>query len=207
MAKLSKTRFDKDHLTLGVVFVCMMLLVLAVKLLPLQPSSTAVMSDSPVATSTTALAATSQSLPVRLQIPRINLDTTFTPPLGLRADGEVAVPDTYDQVGWYKYSPVPGAIGPTVVLGHVDSYEGPAVLYSIGQLRVGDQILVTNASGTVYIYEVEASEKYEQDAFPTQLVYGDLDYAGLRLITCSGWYDREAKRYSHNRVVFARLIE
>jgi len=54
---------------------------------------------------------------------------------------------------------------------------------------------------------VEALERHEQSGFPTEKVYSDLDYSGLRLITCTGTYDKGIERYSHNLIVFARLIE
>jgi hypothetical protein len=36
--------------------------------------------------------------------------------------------------------------------------------------------------------------------------YGDLDHAGLRLITCGGSFDRQARSYDDNIVVFADLV-
>jgi sortase (surface protein transpeptidase) len=119
----------------------------------------------------------------------------------------VEVPENYDEVGWYQYGPVPGSLGPAVVLGHVDSKIGPAVFYSIGQLAVGDEIIITLSDNKQVVFIIEKSELYDQEAFPTASVYGDIDYQGLRLVTCSGQYDRAAKRYSHNRVVYARLRE
>ena len=41
--------------------------------------------------------------------------------------------------------------------------------------------------------------------FPTHAVYGAIDHAGLRLITCGGTYDAASHRYLDNVVVFARL--
>ena len=49
-------------------------------------------------------------------------------------------------------------------------------------------------------------EEYPKDEFPTDVVYGDLDHAGLRLITCGGSFDREARSYDDNIVVFADLV-
>jgi hypothetical protein len=143
--------------------------------------------------------------PVKINIPKINVQAPFGNPLGIMKNGEVEVPKDYDEVGWYKYGPVPGSLGPAVVLGHVDSKTGPAVFYSIGQLAVGDEIIITLSDGREETFLIEHSELYEQGSFPTISVYGDIDYAGLRLVTCSGQYDKKVKRYSHNRVIFARL--
>ena len=43
-------------------------------------------------------------------------------------------------------------------------------------------------------------------AFPTERVYGDIDHAGLRLITCGGEFDRAARSYRENVVVYAGLV-
>jgi len=148
----------------------------------------------------------SQSIPTRLYIPDIGVDTTFVS-LGLKNNYEIETPKTFDQVGWYVYGPTPGELGPSVILGHVDSYEGPAVFFSLGQLEPGDEIDVTREDGSVAVFEVEKLERYLQSNFPTSLVYGDIDYAGLRLITCSGSYDHQQLRYDHNLIVYAALVE
>ncbi|CCG02638.1 sortase domain-bontaining protein [Blastococcus saxobsidens] len=63
--------------------------------------------------------------------------------LGLQDDGTVEVPplSAVDQAGWYRDSPPPGAVGPSVLLGHVDSAElGPGVFFRLGALAPGDQV-------------------------------------------------------------------
>jgi hypothetical protein len=37
-------------------------------------------------------------------------------------------------------------------------------------------------------------------------VYGNLDHAGLRVITCGGAFDHRARSYVDNIVVFADLV-
>ena len=49
-------------------------------------------------------------------------------------------------------------------------------------------------------------EQYSKDTFPTERVYGDIDHAGLRLITCGGEFDRAARSYRDNVVVYASLV-
>ena len=148
-----------------------------------------------------------ESGPTRLRIPKIYIDTTFENPLGLKPDQTVEVPKSFEKVGWYKYSPTPGELGPAVILGHVDSYLGPAVFIGLGALEPGDEILIDREDGSTATFAVTALERYEQSGFPTELVYGDIDHAGLRLVTCSGTYDHDTLRYSHNTVVYAQLQE
>lgn len=148
-----------------------------------------------------------RSAPTRLVIPALGIDVSFEGPLGLHADQTVEVPESFEMVGWYENGPIPGELGPAVILGHVDSKAGPAVFYSLGQLVPGDTIEVLREDGTTAKFKVTGLERYEQEGFPTELVYGNLTYPGLRLVTCSGVYDREEKRYSHNLVVYAALTE
>lgn len=147
------------------------------------------------------------SNPTRLLIPNLKLNTSFVEPLGLLPNGEAAVPDSYGEVGWYKYSPTPGSLGPSVIFGHVDSYNGPAVFFSLGQLKVGDDIYIEREDRTTVHFKVESLERPKQSEFPTARVYGDINYAGLRLITCTGIYVRGTQRYTHNLIVYARLVE
>ncbi|MEX2054342.1 MAG: class F sortase [Candidatus Colwellbacteria bacterium] len=150
----------------------------------------------------------SESAPVRLQIPSIGVDASFVE-LGLAPNNEIeiAVPETYTEVGWYIHGPTPGELGPAVVLGHVNSYRGPAVFFSLGQLNPGDTIEIEREDGSLAVFRVDKLEGYPQSSFPTTLVYGDIEYAGLRLITCSGSYDRELQRYDSNLIVYASLID
>jgi len=147
-----------------------------------------------------------ESNPVRLKIPALNIDTTFVE-LGIQGNDEIEIPKGYNEVGWYKHGPTPGELGPAVVLGHVDSYSGPAVFFYLGRLDPGDTIWIEREDGTTAIFRVDKLERYPQSNFPTSLVYGDINHAGLRLITCSGSYDREQQRYDSNLIVYASLIE
>jgi sortase (surface protein transpeptidase) len=144
-------------------------------------------------------------LPTRLVIPKLSLSAPFEAPLGLNEDGTVEVPVSYDTVGWYRHGATPGESGTSVVLGHVDSKSGPAVFYSLGQLLPGDEINVTRDDGSIATFVVRALERYSQADFPTERVYGNVEGSELRLVTCSGVYDRSIKRYSHNLVVYAVL--
>jgi sortase (surface protein transpeptidase) len=155
------------------------------------------------ASSTLALA---PAEPTHLRIPAIGVDADFEAPLGVQENGEIEVPKGFTTVGWYKYGPTPGELGPAVVLGHVDSYQGPQVFYRLRDLQPGDTVEIDRSDGTAAVFQVERLLTVSQDAFPTQEVYGNIDYAGLRLITCTGVYDHGTRRYDRNLVVFAKLI-
>jgi hypothetical protein len=149
-----------------------------------------------------------RSLPVRLAIPAIGVDTTVQQ-LGLDPDGSVQVPPLGrdSHAGWYKYSPTPGELGPSVVLGHIDSAAyGPGVFFRLGDLRQRDRISITLADHTVAVFEVERVVEYRKAQFPTLAVYGNTDHAALRLITCGGTFDPSRHSYESNIVAYATLV-
>lgn len=161
---------------------------------------------SPVLTESGAALSLPKATPMKIRIKKANIEANFEAPLGLKESGEIETPESYETVAYYKYGPTPGEIGPAVVLGHVDSFEGPAVFFSLGQLTEGDQIDIERVDGTIATFAVTSMERRPQRDFPTASVYGDIPYAGLRLITCTGIYDHGELRYSHNLIVYAALV-
>jgi sortase (surface protein transpeptidase) len=149
------------------------------------------------------------SLPVRLDVPEIGVSTPLIQ-LGLTPTGALEVPAPgaqYDLAGWYRGSPRPGAIGPAVIAGHIDSaQDGPSVFYRLRSLRPGDIATVTASDGTRFRFVVDQVEQYAKDRFPTAQVYGDAVGPELRLITCGGDFDRRTGHYLDNTVVSAHLI-
>jgi sortase (surface protein transpeptidase) len=145
---------------------------------------------------------------VSLTIPALGVSSPL-PALGLNADGTVQVPsldDPNSKAGWYRGSPTPGAIGPAIVLGHIDSKKyGPGVFYRIGSLTPGQEVDVTRQDGTVAVFKIDGVRSYPKDQFPTKDVYGNIDHAGLRLITCGGTFDPAKGSYESNIVVYASL--
>lgn len=144
--------------------------------------------------------------PVRLQVPAIGVDSDLME-LGLLGDGTLEVPPTGFPAGWFTGAPTPGELGPAVIAGHVDWAGEPGVFFDLDKLAAGDEITVARADGSTARFRVDRVERFAKDAFPTALVYGDIDHAGLRLITCGGDFDRQARSYEDNVVAFATLVE
>jgi len=148
-----------------------------------------------------------RSVPVAVDIPAIGVTSKLLH-LGLNADGTVQVPSlvtSASEAAWYKYSATPGQIGASVIEGHVDSYQGPAVFYRLGALRPGDTIDVTLADGMTAIFRVTGVRLYAKSNFPAKAIYGATNYAALRLITCGGVFDYATGHYLSSTVVFASL--
>lgn len=142
-----------------------------------------------------------RSAPLQVTIPAIGVRARLVR-LGLNPDGSIQVPAA-ERAGWYGGGPAPGERGPAVIVGHVDSSRGPAVFYDLGRLRPADRIEVDRADGKVAVFTVESIERVPKDRFPTGRVYGPLDHAGLRLITCGGPFDRARRGYRDNVIVYA----
>lgn len=145
------------------------------------------------------------SVPVRLRIPAIAVGSELLD-LGLEDDGTLEVPAEGFPAGWYRGAPTPGELGPAVIVGHVDWAGSPGVFADLHLLQVGDQIAVDREDGRTATFRVTTVDRFAKDAFPTDAVYGDLDHAGLRLITCGGDFDGDLHSYVENVVVFAELV-
>lgn len=141
-------------------------------------------------------------LPVALTIPAIGVQTSLVD-LGVTATGALQVPPTTSVAGWYTGSPRPGAIGSSVIAGHIDSSAGPGIFFYLSQLRPGNRVYVRRADGTLAVFRVTVVRSYTKDDFPTLAVYGPTPDAELRLITCGGTFDSATRSYLSNTVVYA----
>ena len=140
--------------------------------------------------------------PVSLTIPLFGVRTHLIT-LGLTTTGELQVPSSTSVAGWYTGSPRPGAIGSSIIVGHIDSHSGPGVFYRLSRLAAGDKIYVKRADGTLIEFRVSSVQTYLKDRFPTENVYGPVPDAELRLITCGGAFDFATGHYLSNIVVYA----
>lgn len=141
--------------------------------------------------------------PLRVRIPAIGVDAPLVR-LGLNPDQTLEVPG-YDESGWYTGGSRPGDRGPAVIAAHVDSTTGPAVFYRLRELKAGDTVHVDYRDGTV-TFSVRESQSFPKTSFPTAQVYGATQGPELRLITCDGTFDRKARSYRSNLVVWAGLV-
>lgn len=141
--------------------------------------------------------------PVRIRIPAIGVAAAMIP-LGTDDAGELEVPVDPAEAGWWRGGPEPGEPGAAVVVGHVDSWRGPAVFFDLADLRRGDRIQVDLADGTQVEFRVRSSMAVDKGAFPTQAVYGATPDPQLRLVTCHG--DLVGGSYEGNLVILADLV-
>ena len=143
--------------------------------------------------------------PVSLTIPLIGVKTNLIT-LGLARGGSMQVPSTTTVAGWYTGSPRPGAVGSSIIVGHVDNKTGPGVFYRLPELKSGDDVYVKRADGTTAEFRVTEVQTYPKDHFPTDTVYGPTPDPQLRLITCGGAFDSTTHHYLSNIIVYATQI-
>jgi sortase (surface protein transpeptidase) len=171
---------------------------------PLSPRATP--SADSTARSTAGARPLARSVPERLRIPAIGVDTPVMP-LGLNGDGTVAVPPirAHSPAGWYDGSPTPGTTGPSVILGHVTvgSY-GDGVFLHLSKLVPGDRVEVGLRDGASAVFTVDSVQTVAKSRFPTGKVYGNVDHPALRLITCGG-SRITGSGYEDNVIVYASL--
>jgi hypothetical protein len=143
--------------------------------------------------------------PAVLSIPTIGVSTPLLE-LGTNSDGSLQVPGDPDRAGWFTGGPRPGEAGPAVIVGHVDSWRGPAIFYRLRELQPGDEVVVERRDGTTARFAVRGAQAFPKSGFPTDAVFGPTPGAALRLITCHGAFDRARDSYVDNLVVFTTLV-
>jgi len=171
------------------------------------PSRTARPSRTPTPTPTTSTKTLPTPLgssdPVEVVVRRLGIDRKPIR-LGLTKDNALQVPDTAEDLGWYTGGPTPGAMGASVIAGHV-SYNKPGVFFRLATLQRGDTVEVRRKDGKTAVFTVSGTRVYPKDKFPTDDVYGFVDRAALRLITCGGDYNAKTRHFDDNVVVYADM--
>jgi sortase (surface protein transpeptidase) len=161
----------------------------------------------PVAANTAAPQATvARSAPSWIDIPSIGAKSSLIP-LGLDAHRAVQIPPVSkpQQAGWYKYSPTPGQVGPSVILGHIDGNHQQGIFWRLHEVKPGATVTIGRQDGTTVTFTVDRVDEVQKSAFPTNAVYGDTPDPELRLITCGGAFDATTGHYLDNVIVYAKM--
>lgn len=169
-----------------------------------ESSPPAVASSSPVVAAPASARAERVPQPVTLLIPALGVGAGLMR-LGLQSNGTLQVPPDAMTPGWFTGAPAPGELGPAIIAGHVRWNGSAGIFADLERLRLEDRIIITRRNGTSAVFRVTRVSKFTKAQFPTDLVYGNIDHAGLRLITCDG-LDSSGRVYRDNLVVFATLV-
>jgi LPXTG-site transpeptidase (sortase) family protein len=142
-------------------------------------------------------------LPVRLKIPKINVDATVEY-VGLTPDGAMDVPKDPADAAWFKLGPRPGENGSAVIAGHYGLWKNGerSVFDDVHTLRKGDKLSVEDEQGVTTMFVVREHRRVDPSADASD-VFGSQDgKAHLNLITCEGVWNETQKSYSRRLIVF-----
>ncbi len=149
--------------------------------------------------------------PVRLKIPKIDVDTSFQYN-GLTSDGAMEIPNNVVDVGWFTGSVKPGERGTSVITGHVAQIRGgvltkPGVFIALKDLRVGDTLSVLNDKGESTTFVVRETRNYDPLADATDVFAENDNGAHMNIITCEGTWHPDQLSYSQRLVVFTDAVK
>jgi hypothetical protein len=140
--------------------------------------------------------------PARVVIPDVGVDASVVP-VGATAGG-IEVPSP-EEAGWYAAGPRPSEPGRAIVIGHLDSLDGPAAFTQVAQARPGSEVSVVDQAGVTHPFRILRTLEVAKSSFPAEEVYGATRRPSLALITCGGDFDPETG-YENNVIVFAREL-
>ncbi len=170
---------------------------------PSTDSSGSTLPTSPATTGSTIYTRAIQ--PYRLVMPTIDVDAKIVE-VGIDRAGGMEVP-AVGKVGWYKFGPLPGASGPSVLVSHV-SWDGTkGAFYSLKKVKAGDEFQVYNSDGDFATFQVDSVVTILKTKLPTEDIWNKTDQPVIRLITCGGKYDPETNHYLSNVIVYAHLVQ
>jgi len=164
-----------------------------------------------VGTTSVAIVNNEDGSPVRLKIPKLNIDAGFQY-TGLKPDGTMEIPTNIIDAGWYTGSPRPGEKGNAIITGHVAQIRGgimtkPGVFSNLSELRMGDNLYVLNDKGKSIAFVVHEIRSYDPAADATDVFTSNDGGIHLNLITCEGTWNPAQLSYSQRLVIFADAVQ
>ncbi len=140
-----------------------------------------------------------------VQIEQRNIAIPVTP-VGVESNGDMQIPPSSDEAGWYRFGSGIGVdSGTAVIAGHVDSFvtlsRGP--LANLVQAQEGDRVNVTRGDDARVEYQVTSVVKTSKTRIDWQEVFSREGKHRLVIVTCGGEFDRAAGHYEDNVIVTA----
>ena len=133
--------------------------------------------------------------------------TTINMPIvevGVSPDGAMEIPEPFDEAGWYRFGPAPGAAaGTAVVAAHVDTTSDSAPFSQLKTLAPGTLVTVQREGAEPLTFRVTGVELMAKDAFDGASVFRRGGPPELKLVTCGGRWLDEQQDYGDNVIVTA----
>ena len=147
------------------------------------------------------------SNPAYIVIPMLGVQTKVEA-VGVDKNRNMAIPADPYNAAWYKYGPLPGTVGNSVIDGHLDWYGiKEAIFFYLDKLKVGDRIYIRDDKGVDRVFAVSKQLVCQYNKCPLQDIFGTTDTARLNLITCAGVFNTSQQNYNKRLVVFADAIQ
>ena len=144
--------------------------------------------------------------PAGLRIPALGIDA-HVQEVGVNTLGNMAAPNNFTDVGWYKYGTPPGFVGSAVITGHVDNALAlPGVFKHLDELKIGDDMYIEKKDGTELHFKVTEIQKYPYTSVPLSTLFSRRDLPRLNLITCGGTWVPGERSYDERLVVYTELV-
>ncbi len=144
--------------------------------------------------------------PERLVIDKLGVNA-IVESVGLTERKAMDVPKERDNVAWYMLGAKPGELGSSVIAGHYDWHDGPAIFFELEKLQIGDTIEVLDNQGLVKKFSVSEIALYNNDEFPIEIVFARRDKVRLNLVTCDGVFNQRTNSYNEKLVIFSEAVE
>ena len=142
--------------------------------------------------------------PTRLTIDAVGLQMPVVP-VGVAANGDMALPRSPAEAGWYRFGAHPGdPQGATVVAGHLDEpWYGTGPLGRLADVSAGDTVVV-DTGGTSRRFVVTDVQAVRKTRLDLAALFRTDGRPSLHIVTCGGRFDPVQRRYDENVVVVAR---
>jgi sortase (surface protein transpeptidase) len=136
-------------------------------------------------------------------VPALGVDADIDP-MGVQPDGQMALPDDVGRVGWYRFGPLPGDGGSSVIAGHVDDREqGLGAMAPLREAAPGQEVQVDDGAGATTRWRVVSRELISKQVLPVERLFARDGPPRLTLVTCGGPFLPEFGSYRDNVVVVA----
>lgn len=133
--------------------------------------------------------------------------TTIDMPIvevGVSPDGAMEIPEPFNEAGWYRFGPAPGAAaGTAVVAAHVDTTSDSASFSQLKSLAPGTLVTVRREGAKALTFRVTGVELMAKDAFDGASIFRRDGPPQLKLVTCGGRWLDEQQDYGDNVIVTA----
>lgn len=150
-------------------------------------------------------ATTTPIIPTQIDIPTIGVHA-HVQEVGKKADGSMATPTNFSDVGWYSLGSKPGEEGSAVVAGHVNNARTTSGVFEhLSDMSVGDYITLSDKDGKTLLYRVREVAQYTTNEAPADQIFTTAGPTQLVLVTCGGDWDTAAHAFDKRFVVYAQL--